>query len=170
MDARIAKFDTNHDGHLDPDGAIEMIEDFLQNDLGIHPNAPPAGAGTENSPKQPSVVAIAAFGRNRDGKEEAAEDEGRGRRRGRELQEAEPAWSACLAISLSSSSSSVLRPRLFPRDRIPPFDHRIARIAEPRNGPIPSQAPPRIMAYLSLTSKRTIATMVCTIQKGMSAP
>jgi Ca2+-binding EF-hand superfamily protein len=52
LDARINKFDANHDGRLDPSEAIEMMEDFLQNDLGIHPNAPPAGAG-ETAPKQP---------------------------------------------------------------------------------------------------------------------
>ncbi len=40
LEQRTAKFDADHDGRLNPAEAINMMEDFVQQDLGLHPSAP----------------------------------------------------------------------------------------------------------------------------------
>ena len=46
LEERAAKFDADHDGRLSPTETINLMEDFIQQDLGIRPSAPatqPAG-------------------------------------------------------------------------------------------------------------------------------
>ena len=40
LEQRTANFDADHDGRLSPAEAINMMEDFVQQDLGLHPSAP----------------------------------------------------------------------------------------------------------------------------------
>jgi Ca2+-binding EF-hand superfamily protein len=40
LEQRTANFDADHDGRLSPTEAINMMEDFVQQDLGLHPSAP----------------------------------------------------------------------------------------------------------------------------------
>lgn len=39
LEQRTAKFDADHDGRLSPTEAINMMEEFVQQDLGLHPSA-----------------------------------------------------------------------------------------------------------------------------------